>query len=214
MQNLRPGGVRNDCAHLPGGGLNIFIALPAICYNAVSIVDPLFSDCLGKKNKECGYGRCGMKRYSVLIFVLGFITVAVSTMMAGTEKEASGDYHSRIDTFFAKIQAGNVSEAVDYIYADNPWVAKKTDEIQQVKSQMLNLSTLVGAYGSHHKLAEEVVAGRFAYLYYFVAYERQPLAFSFAFYKPKDAWMIYSFMFSDEITGEVEKQVKEKVFSK
>jgi hypothetical protein len=55
----------------------------------------------------------------------------------------------------------------------------------------------MGNYIDHVLLVETVVADRVAVQYYLVVYERQPLKFELAFYRPGDEWVFQNFVFSD-----------------
>ena len=123
------------------------------------------------------------------------------------------DFLSRIDEFFSKLQSANYEQAIDFIYSDNPWIAKKYDDIQSVKDQFIGLPGLVGKYQNHTILIEEMVADRYIFLHYFVSFERQPVSFTFEFYKPDNKWMIYSFSFADDIDTWIEERAKRKFVS-
>ena len=140
---------------------------------------------------------------------MALILAALAILFAAAPAaRAEEDYHQKVETFFASIKAGKVEEAVDIIYADNPWISKDADAVQNLKTQLKGLDQMVGKYNGHEKVIEKVVAGRFAYLCYFVAYDRQPLSFIFEFYRPKDRWMTFSFSFNTDIDEEIESQAK------
>jgi len=145
-----------------------------------------------------------MKRYfALLVPVVGILLVA------GPAAGAEDNYHRIIEEFFVKLKAGKSVEAVDFIYSGNPWISRDSDAVNNLKNQISSLGNLVGKYTGHEKLIETVTAGRFAYLYYFVSYDRQPLSFTFEFYRPKDKWMIFSFSFDADIDDEIESRAQE-----
>ncbi len=145
----------------------------------------------------------------ILVMFLLMIVV-ITPVNAG---DVVGDYHEKIDTFFSKIKDGKTEEAIDFIYSDNPWVSKKPEVIENTKNVMLNFDKMVGKYQSHEKLIEKIVANRFAHLYYFVAYERQPFAFIFKYYKPRDKWMIFGFEVRPNIDDEIAEIAKKDILS-
>ncbi len=145
----------------------------------------------------------------ILVMFLLMIVV-ITPVNAG---DVVGDYHEKIDTFFSKIKDSKTEEAIDFIYSDNPWASKRLDEIEKIKSHMSNLDKLAGKYQSHEKLIENIVANRFAYFYYFVAYERQPFAFIFKYYKPRDKWMIVGFEVRPNIDDEIAEIAKKDILS-
>ncbi len=117
-------------------------------------------------------------------------------------------YDDKIVQFFKLIQEDKPSEAIDFIYSENPWFSQKSDAIQDVKMKFTNMKSFVGNYNSYEKIFEHTIANRFVHISYFVAYDRQPLRFNFQFYKPKDQWSIYSFSFDDELIKELEESAR------
>jgi len=153
-----------------------------------------------------------MNKKSIGFGLLVVSATLIGVVIMGGAGHTDNGYHGKIHTFFSKIKAGKVEEAVDFVYSDNPWLQKMPDQIQTIKNQLMSLDKLVGSYQSHEKLLEKVVADRYAYLYYFVAYDRQPLRFTFAYYKPKDRWMLFSFQFNTDITDQIAEEVKCEIF--
>ena len=112
-------------------------------------------------------------------------------------------YQKEIDKFFKLYEEGKIVEAVDSIYSTNKWMGNKSDEIQNVKTQMQNLQNLVGEYHGKVKLGEESLEDRLTYISYLTMFERQPVRLEFVFYRPKDKWIIYSYSFDDNIDEEL-----------
>lgn len=154
-----------------------------------------------------------MARKIIAIFVLAVLVLG--NVAAGEEKGiVSDDYNRKIEEFFAKIKEGKVEDAVDFIYSENPWIIQNIDAVQNLKNQMMGLDKMIGKYQAHEKLIEKKVADRFVYLYYFVAYERQPVRFIFEYYKAADRWTIYSFSFDADLVEEIEDLAKKDLLSK
>lgn len=60
-----------------------------------------------------------------------------------------------------------------------------------------------GNYRGSALILKKVLGERLVYMYYLVAYDRQPLKFEFVFYRPGDKWVVQSFSFSDKITEDI-----------
>jgi hypothetical protein len=144
------------------------------------------------------------------------LALAAAFAASGAETRAAEapPYYQRIDQFFSLLQAGKSKEAVEFIYGDTPWMSKSSDAVQQVLNQMASLNTLVGQFKNHDLLQEKVVAGRFAYLSYLASYDRQPIRFTFEFYRPENTWMIFSFAFDDNLDDDVETAAKQEILSR
>ncbi|SEB08190.1 hypothetical protein [Marinobacterium iners] len=130
------------------------------------------------------------------------LKILISTILFLVSFESFA-YQKEIDKFFKLYEEGRIVEAVDSIYSTNKWMSNKSDEIQNVKTQMQNLQTLVGEYHGKVKLGEESLEDRLTYISYLTMFERQPVRLEFVFYRPKDKWIIYSYSFDDNIDEEL-----------
>lgn len=131
----------------------------------------------------------------VLTLALFSATFAI-TSLAQTNEAA---YDKIIKEFFVMLQKAQYGEAVDFIYADNPWLKSKADDIQKLRSQFVGLPNIVGKYLDNSVLTSNEIGGRFVHLDYFVAFERQPVRFKFQFYKPADKWTLFAFAYNDDL---------------
>jgi len=153
-------------------------------------------------------------RHSVItILTSAFVIIMGSQFILLGQDARTEIFEDRIEIFFAKMADGDLEGAVDYIYSDNPWISNKIEDIENVKKQFVSLPELVGAYLNHIKIVEEKLAGRYIYIQYFVSFQRQPVSFTFEFYKPDKEWMIFSFAFADDIDTWVEEKAKQKYYS-
>lgn len=116
-----------------------------------------------------------------------------------------------VEKFVAMVKAGQVEEAVDYLYGSNPWMSRKSDAVQNVRSRLASIGQMVGSLKNHEKLQEIRAGSRFVYLSYLAAYDRQPIRFEFEFYKPADTWIIYSFSFDDKLDEDLEKLARQQL---
>ncbi len=147
------------------------------------------------------------KRSFFLFVIVAMLVLAYGIAGASDENDS---YHDTINTFFEKLSTGNYADAINFIYADNPWFSAKSDDVQKLKTQFIGLDKVVGDYLDNELLIEEKVASRFVFIQYFVAFGRQPLSFNFEFYKPKDKWLTFSFSYSDDIDQLIEEKAKSK----
>lgn len=121
---------------------------------------------------------------------------------------SAGDYQPQIDQFFATLKAGKSNEALDALYATNKWMARSSDQVQNVKSRMASLEKLVGSLRAWEKLQDIQVGTRFAYVSYVVVYDRQPIRFEFEFYRPGDEWSVFGFSLDDKLDDDVEQAAR------
>lgn len=140
-----------------------------------------------------------MTRKYVIAVVLALGCLCFFVIFAGGQRATDNEYEKLVEMFFAKIEAGKPGEAIDFLYSNNPWVSDKAKNIEKLKSDFTKFSGLIGPYLRYELLVKESAAGRLVHAQYFVSYERQPLNFTFEFYKPGDKWMTYSFSFDDNL---------------
>ena len=147
-------------------------------------------------------------RLRPVLFAVIFWMFWAANFCAWAQQES---YQEKIDRFFDLVSRGENTEAVDFIYGDNAWISKKADAVANVRTQFSGLKQIVGDYRAHEKIAEKKIAGRFAYIQYFVAYDRQPLSFVFEYYRPGDQWMLYSFSFNADIDDQIAELAKKDI---
>jgi hypothetical protein len=140
--------------------------------------------------------------------LIGIVLLAFSDICLAAEPEAEAE------AFISKLKIGKSVEAVDALYASNPWISKSSDAIVNIKNQLGSLNKLVGSLKSHEKLQDLSVGTRFRYMSYLAAYERQPIRFIFEFYKPDATWLIFSFSLDDKLDDDLEKSAKEAIGKK
>jgi hypothetical protein len=148
-----------------------------------------------------------MKDYKIIVVMLIIILVNYLPSTAN-------DYMQKIDSFFQLVKEGKYEMAVDSIYSDNPWISSKRDDIQSLKNQFVGLKDFLGEFYSYEILAEESISDKYVNIAYFCCFDRQPLRFTFEYYKPNDSWRIYSFSYSEDIDIWLEEKVKQNYLDK
>lgn len=113
-----------------------------------------------------------------------------------------------IKKFFEDYQTTEPDIAFDNLYKNMPWADQIKDNLNQVKMQFTDLQSLVGNYFGYELLTKKELANRFAIYNYLVLFDRQPIRFTFEFYKPKDKWHLYGFSYDDKIDDELEEATK------
>lgn len=114
-----------------------------------------------------------------------------------------------ITSHFFKTYEAEPQKAIDYIFGTNSWMVERNkDGIDNVKSQLRNLLGLVGKYYGHEKITEKSIGESYKLISYLVKYDRQPVRFTFVFYKPNKKWQAQSFQFDDNLDDEIEESGK------
>lgn len=109
---------------------------------------------------------------------------------------------SMIHRFFSKYQEKR-NDALYDIYASNPW--KSSDEVYAVKTRLSNTVTAIGKYIGYELITRKSIGDNFILCSYMVRYEREPVRFTFVFYRSKDSWILYDLKFDDDLESELQK---------
>ena len=121
-----------------------------------------------------------------------------------------------LDNFFKKYEEGKPVEALDGLYALNPeeWLNRIKDNIENLKTQFSDLERLVGAYHGKEKLIEESLGQNYKIIIYLAKFDRQPVRFTFQFYRPEEDWRLYGFSYDFDLDDDFEENVKLKLMNK
>lgn len=136
-------------------------------------------------------------------------TILIITLFVSFTAAAQSDPTDVVELFFTEFKEKGVAVAVDNLYKPNKWISKSADAIIQLKSQLQGLNEdYVGKYYGKELILEKKLADSFILMSYLVKYDRQPIRFTFQFYKPNDIWMIHSFKFDGNLDVEIEEAAK------
>ncbi len=143
-----------------------------------------------------------MKKLSSKLALLGFIFVLILYKSIGqtTTKEIT-------DKFFS-LYSTDPQKAVEYGFSTDKWFDKKQDGVSNLKNKLKDLVELVGEYEGYELLSEKTAGSNIKMITYIVRYEREPIRFTFLFYKPKDKWQINNLSFDEDIDKDLEEATK------
>ncbi|MCF8332257.1 MAG: hypothetical protein K9H84_07380 [Bacteroidales bacterium] len=114
-----------------------------------------------------------------------------------------------VEQFFGEYQKKGAGTAIDNLYSTSQWISKKSDAIIQLKNKLEGLNEdYVGKYYGYEPIVEKKLSESYLLMSYLVKYDRQPIRFTFQFYKPDEEWVIYSFQFDSSISDEIEEAAK------
>lgn len=114
-----------------------------------------------------------------------------------------------VEIFFEKFKNEGSTVALDYVYSTNKWVSQSSDDVISLKNQMNNLTEdFVGKYYGYELILEKRLSDSYLLKSYLVKYGRQPLRFTFQFYKPDKEWRFHGFSFDGNLTEEIKEAAK------
>jgi hypothetical protein len=114
-----------------------------------------------------------------------------------------------VEVFFSKYKDDGPTDALNYLYSKNDWVNENSDDVIILKNQMATLTEdYVGKYYGYELILEKKLSDSYILKSVLVKYDRQPLRFTFQFYKPNDKWIFHGFSFDANLTEEVKEAAK------
>jgi hypothetical protein len=135
----------------------------------------------------------------ILLITCCFTITALSAQRAPDEMAA---------VFFEDFRKDK-GQAIKNIYDTSPWMARATDAIQNLVSEVDKLTPeYVGKLYGHSLICRKELADCFVLQSYLLRFDRQPIRFTFEFYKPDKEWMLFSLAFDVNIDDEIEEAAK------
>ena len=115
----------------------------------------------------------------------------------------------QVEKFFTEYQEQSATVAIDNLYKTNQWMNRAADAITDLKTKMEGLNNdFVGEFYGYELILEKKLGDSFILLSYLGKYDRQPIRFTFEFYKPNDTWKIFGLMFDGDLDNEIEEAAK------
>ncbi|WP_346855018.1 hypothetical protein [uncultured Draconibacterium sp.] len=135
------------------------------------------------------------------ILILSILVFTYSTFAQDTPTEL-------IEKFFTTYK-NDAGKAVKDLYKTNKWTERIQDDIENVANKVDAFNeSLMGKYYGYEIITSKKFAESFVLYSYLIKYDRQPLRFTFKFYKPNDKWILYAFQFDDSLDDEIEEAAK------
>jgi hypothetical protein len=111
-----------------------------------------------------------------------------------------------LDKFFKTYERDGTSRAIINIFKTNPLV-----DSTSLKGLIAKIDTtrgLIGMYIGKELIVQRKASNSLVLYSYLVKHEKQPVRFTFMFYKPKNDWVIYRLYFDDQVDNELEESAK------
>ncbi|WP_053970422.1 hypothetical protein [Mangrovimonas sp. ST2L15] len=140
-----------------------------------------------------------------------FIKVCITIILFSTSFISFGQNTPEgiVSKFFTEYQNDGASKALDNLYSNNKWMNRATDAITKLKQQLETLNEdYVGKFYGYELIVEKRLSDSFILMSYLVKYDRQPIRFTFQFYKPDNKWRTHSFRYDGNIDEEIEESAK------
>lgn len=137
-------------------------------------------------------------KFLLFIFTLSYATISCA--------QNPQEY---IESFFFNLEKGGINIALDSIFKTDQLFAKESvEKIDNIKSQLQNVSEVIGNYYGAEPIFYDKLGQSVEIHSYLVRYEKQPLRFTFIFYKCLNKWTIYNFQFDSNLFDELYEKSK------
>lgn len=115
---------------------------------------------------------------------------------------------SFITSFFEQYKSDR-GEALANLYKTNPWISRHSDAILNIINEVEKLTPdYVGTYYGNKIILQKQLSNSMKLYSYLVKYDRQPIRFTFIFYKPEDTWRLFSFSLDSNLDDELAEAAK------
>lgn len=163
-----------------------------------------------------------MKRTTITILLL----VMSTSLLAAPEKRKTEKAEKPVETntvkgkkpeqmvaiFFDLFRSRGPAQAVDYIYSNNPNIYERQDFLGSMKEKVAKLEEMLGKEHGQVLIRDRQFADTVRVISYLVKYERQPLRFTFVFYKAENRWITLQFFFDDPMDEATMKETRSLSF--
>jgi hypothetical protein len=136
----------------------------------------------------------------ITIFCFLFALVSFRGSAQSTIKEIT-------DKFFI-LYATDPVKAIDYAFSTNKWFETNKDGIDTLKNTIKGQLQLLGEYYGYEQISEKTAGRSTTMVIFILKYEKEPIRFSFLFYKPKDVWRVNNFSYDENIVKDLDDASK------
>lgn len=140
--------------------------------------------------------------------------IVLFVAMMGIGYSYSQDDSQRLINNFFTTYEKDKGQAFDSIFKSNPYFTKT--QISYIKDTLNKFLSQLENYCGYELVHTQFPGNSKSMVlyYYIVKYERQPVKFVFVFYKPKETWMLYNFLFNGEVDTDLIDAAKISLFIK
>ncbi|MEM6784520.1 MAG: hypothetical protein AAF624_12390 [Bacteroidota bacterium] len=132
--------------------------------------------------------------------VFPFITATTAQAQSPEAQSPEAQVQRFFDTYAVQAEA-----AVDTFFTNNPYIESNREAVDGLTAQLGEVLGLVGPFRGYEVVAIRPLGERLVNYLVVVGHDRQPLRFSFTFYRPQETWQAQNFRYTDDFTGDFEQ---------
>lgn len=120
------------------------------------------------------------------------------------KKMNSKDPCKKIINHFFVMYKNDRNHAIESLLSTNKWITKQS--ISGINNQIdSSIIDQIGKFQGYEFIVKRSISECMVLYSYIVKYDRQPIRFTFIFYKPREEWIIFKFQFDVELDEELIK---------
>lgn len=137
-----------------------------------------------------------MKKKTTLIVL--FLSLAFIS-----EFRAQAGIDTITKTFFQTFETDPI-KAIDDAFLTNTWMEQNVEGVESVKNKFKDILPLIGEYRGFELINEKSIGECLKLKSFMVRYDRQPVRFTFVFYKPGKSWKVQNLKWDVSLDDEIE----------
>ncbi|WP_196891176.1 hypothetical protein [Aureivirga marina] len=139
-----------------------------------------------------------------LILIIVFISKPVFSQ---------SNYTNMLDNFFSTYKTDR-EKALNDIFNTNEWLTNNKKGLISIQSRINHEILQMGNYNGYEELITTTLSDFLVLKSYVLKYDRQPILFTFIFYKAKDQWILYDFNYDNDINDELYDKARNQYLNK
>lgn len=112
---------------------------------------------------------------------------------------AQTSYEEIVDRFFQIYSKEAPEKALDYVFSTNPYMDANSEQAKSIKTRLGTVTALIGDFYGYEKMVVHEYAPSLVSVTYLIKHKRQPLYYTFVFYRPEKNWQILNIRFDDKL---------------
>jgi hypothetical protein len=105
------------------------------------------------------------------------------------------------ERFFDLNKSKGPKEALEFIFSTNNWIDE--NQTSEVKNKLFDITKQLGSLQGKELISKRSIGENYILYSYLIRYERQPLRYSFIYYRPNNIWQLQNFQYDINIDTEI-----------
>lgn len=137
-----------------------------------------------------------------------FFCLSFLFFLVGNSLQAQLNPDEILERFFRGYRSEPL-QSIDYIFSQNPiFQGDGKLQAENVRQRLERAIPSLGRYYKQELIVKKKVTNSLILYSHIMKYERQPIRFTFKFYRPDRKWLLLGFSFDDNISDEMDEAAR------